>query len=111
MKNRLKYLLVMFGSILLMLPLKLEAQTKEDFIREQFISEVDTLNYRILFPKDFTESKNYPVVLVLHGAGERGDDNESQLVHGSDIFLNEENREKYPGDRNISSGPETRLLG
>jgi len=96
MKNRLKYLLIMFGSILLMLPLTLEAQSKEDFKREHFILEKDTLNYRILYPKDFSEEKQYPVVLVLHGAGERGDNNEAQLVHGSDLFLKEKNREEFP---------------
>lgn len=96
MKNRLKFLLITIGSILLLMPLTLEAQTKEDFKREQFISDSDTLNYRILYPKEFSKSKKYPVVLVLHGAGERGDDNESQLVHGSDLFLKEENRDKYP---------------
>ena len=86
----------MFGSILLMLPISMEAQSKEDFKREHFITDEDTLNYRVLFPEDFSEEEKYPVVLVLHGAGERGDNNESQLVHGSDVFLNEENREKFP---------------
>ena len=79
-----------------MLPLSLEAQSKEDFKREHFILEGDTLNYRVLFPENFSKSEEYPVVLVLHGAGERGDDNEAQLVNGSDIFLAEENRENYP---------------
>jgi len=96
MKNRLKYLLITIGSILLLLPLTLDAQTKEDFKREYFILEGDTLNYRILYPKDFSEEKEYPVVLVLHGAGERGDNNEAQLVHGSDLFLKEKNREEFP---------------
>ena len=96
MKNRLKYLMIMFGSILLMLPLAMQAQSKEEFKKEHFIAEGDTLNYRILYPEDFSESKKYPVVLVLHGAGERGDDNEAQLVHGSNIFLDAENRKKFP---------------
>ncbi|CAL65351.1 prolyl oligopeptidase family serine peptidase [Christiangramia forsetii] len=96
MKNRLKYLLITFGSILLLLPLTLKAQTKDDFKKEHFIFENDTLNYRILYPKNFSEEEEeYPVVLVLHGAGERGDDNEAQLVHGSDLFLKAENREKF----------------
>ncbi|GAA4315276.1 dienelactone hydrolase family protein [Pontixanthobacter gangjinensis] len=88
--------MIMFGSILLMLPLTLEAQTKEDFKREHFIAEGDTLDYRVLYPEDFSESEKYPVVLVLHGAGERGNDNEAQLVHGSELFLKPENREKFP---------------
>jgi predicted peptidase len=56
----------------------------------------DTLPYRILYPKNFDSSKTYPLVLFLHGAGERGKDNESQLTHGAKLFLDEVNREKYP---------------
>lgn len=33
---------------------------------------------------------------MLHGAGERGNDNESQLVHGSYLFQLEQFRAKYP---------------
>jgi predicted peptidase len=32
---------------------------------------------------------------MLHGAGERGNDNESQLVHGAGLFLRDSIREKY----------------
>jgi predicted peptidase len=32
----------------------------------------------------------------LHGAGERGNDNEKQLTHGSKLFLSPENRQKFP---------------
>ena len=34
--------------------------------------------------------------MVLHGAGERGNDNEKQLTHGSKMFLSPENRTQYP---------------
>ncbi|MEP0265681.1 prolyl oligopeptidase family serine peptidase [Dokdonia sp.] len=53
-----------------------------------------TLSYRILKPVDFDESKQYPLHIFLHGAGERGDDNEAQLVHGSKLFI--EQNSKYP---------------
>ncbi len=96
MKNSIQYLCIVLGVILLLTPLDLNAQTREDFKREKYISENDTLNYRVLFPDDFSKDEKYPVVLVLHGAGERGDDNEAQLVHGSDLFLKTENREKFP---------------
>lgn len=72
------------------------AQEDSDYKKEQFVSGTDTLNYRILFPKDFSETQKYPVVLVLHGAGERGDDNKSQLVHGGDLFLKDSVREQFP---------------
>ena len=33
--------------------------------------------------------------MFLHGSGERGNDNFSQLTHGAKLFLKKENREKY----------------
>lgn len=70
------------------------AQDKSSFKREQLLHEGDTLLYRILWPVNFDPAQKYPMVLFLHGAGERGNDNEKQLVHGSDLFL--QNMTKYP---------------
>jgi predicted peptidase len=56
----------------------------------------DTLPYRILFPANYDKSKKYPLVLFLHGGGEKGRDNEKQLIHGVKVFLDPENRRKYP---------------
>lgn len=39
------------------------------------------LPYRIFVPEDYSEDYAYPVVLLLHGAGERGTDNEKTLVN------------------------------
>ncbi|MTI21714.1 phospholipase [Fulvivirga sp. RKSG066] len=47
------------------------------------------LPFRVLFPENFNQDEKYPVILFLHGAGERGSDNEKQLVHGSDLFINQ----------------------
>ena len=80
MRTSLLYLLLLFFSG------QLQAQER-DFLAEQFISEGDTLNYRILYPEAFSEEKEYPLVLFLHGAGERGSDNELQLTHGKELFL------------------------
>lgn len=52
------------------------------------------LNYRLLRPAKIEDGAKYPLVLFLHGAGERGDNNSSQLVHGSSLFV--KNREKFP---------------
>ena len=93
MKKRL-CLIPAFLFILLLMPDTAEAQAVEDFGREQFIEKNDTLNYRILYPSNFSKDKKYPVVLFLHGAGERGNNNESQLTHGSKLFL--EKREEFP---------------
>ncbi len=54
------------------------------------------LPYRILFPESYDRDQSYPLVLFLHGAGERGADNEAQLTHGANLFLDEKQREKFP---------------
>ena len=62
-----------------------------------FINEKsDTLLYRMLSPLQNDEEKKYPLVLFLHGAGERGNDNIKQLTHGASLFLNELNRKQLP---------------
>ena len=72
------------------------SQTATDFQKAAHSHKNDTLPYRILFPVNFDRTKAYPVVLFLHGSGERGSDNEKQLIHGSDLFLHPGNREQYP---------------
>ncbi len=72
-------------------------QTFDAFERRTFQSAAgDTLPYRILYPENYNPGKQYPLVLFLHGAGERGVDNEKQLTHGARLFLNRQNRRKYP---------------
>lgn len=73
-----------------------QAQDTSLFKRQLFVKGTDTLQYRILYPNDYDVNKKYPVVLFLHGAGERGNDNEKQLIHGSKLFLDSINRVKYP---------------
>ena len=41
-----------------------------------------TLGYRFHAPANLEKGRRYPLVLFLHGAGERGDDNVLQQVHG-----------------------------
>ena len=63
------------------------AQDKLMFSKEIFTSGSDTLLYRMLLPENFDPQIKYPVLIFLHGAGERGNDNEAQLIHGSKLFL------------------------
>jgi predicted peptidase len=44
----------------------------------------NTLPYRLLVPDQ--ADAPMPVLLFLHGAGERGDDNRRQLIHGKDLL-------------------------
>lgn len=73
------------------------AAQSAEYQKKTFTAEDGTnLNYRLLTPDEDAAGKKFPLVIFLHGAGERGDDNEKQLVHGSQMFLNPVNREKYP---------------
>ena len=62
---------------------------------ESFNSKDQSLNYRILYPKNFDKTKSYPLTLFLHGIGERGDDNELQLKYVDKVFLNQNNYDNY----------------
>lgn len=77
----------------------LTARAKEPLPLEKLIykdSVGKTLPYRLMKPEGYDAAKKYPLVVFLHGAGERGTDNEKQLVHGVPQFASEANREKYP---------------
>ena len=67
----------------------------------------DSLNYRLLRPEVEQKGEKYPLVLFLHGAGERGSDNEKQLTHGSQMWLNPVNRENYPSFVLVPQCPES----
>lgn len=86
--------------LLLLFPLTLMSQTSMKdklYHKKTFQSSVgDSIPYRILFPEDYSQEKNYPLILFLHGAGERGNDNEKQLTHGADFFLDSLNRKNFP---------------
>jgi len=47
-----------------------------------------TMPYRLYVPEKYDESKKYPVLLFLHGAGERGNDNVSQLSNAIQVLFN-----------------------
>lgn len=49
------------------------------------------LPYRILRPAKMIPGTEYPLVIFLHGAGERGADNESQLQHAATEFASQTN--------------------
>ncbi len=54
------------------------SQNYENFISKHYESNGKRLPYRVSQPSD--KSKKYPLVIFLHGTGERGDDNSKQLT-------------------------------
>lgn len=74
----------------------LKAQQGSEYEKQVFVSGSDSLPYRLLMPEGFDASRKYPLLLFLHGAGERGSDNEKQLTHGSTLFTEPLNRGAFP---------------
>jgi predicted peptidase len=52
--------------------------------------------YRVLAPAVVEPGRRYPLVLFLHGAGERGSDNEAQLAYLPTWLAQTENRRTHP---------------
>lgn len=52
--------------------------------------------YRLLSPASPQPERQYPLVLFLHGAGERGMNNQLQLLHGAPLFADDETRRNFP---------------
>ncbi len=59
-------------------------------------AEGNSLPYRLLRPEEQTPGQKYPLVVFLHGGGERGKDNEAQLTNGALAFAEKVNRAQYP---------------
>jgi predicted peptidase len=58
--------------------------------------EEESSQYRLLKPKTIEPGKTYPVILFLHGAGERGDDNKSQLKYFPSRMAEPDMRDAFP---------------
>jgi len=98
---------VLCSIITLLIVMNATAQESSLYKKEFFRKGKDTLYYRILYPYKYDVSKKYPVILFLHGVGERGSDNEKQLVHGAKLFADSANRTKFPAFVIIPQCPES----
>lgn len=59
---------------------------EEIFDRRKYENNGFVLPYRIYIPKNYDCGERYPLLVFLHGAGERGTDNERQLAHVQYFF-------------------------
>jgi predicted peptidase len=67
----------------------------EDFGFHEFVGTAKLpMPYRLLAPGELNSSAKYPLVLFFHGSGQRGDDNEKQLVYGVERFARSQSH--YP---------------
>lgn len=56
----------------------------------------EKFEWRLLKPDTIEPGKKYPVILFLHGAGERGTDNQKQLLYLPEWISTPEMKKKYP---------------
>ncbi len=74
----------------------IQSQDLTVFEKKEFIRGSDTLRYRVSFPLGYQSRKKYPLLVFLHGSGERGNDNEAQLIHGGRLFASDSVRALFP---------------
>ena len=82
-------LLLFFASI------AINAQTSRFSYDKYTNATGETLNYRMLGP-DYNLSRKFPLVIFLHGSGERGNDNEAQLKWGVQNFATDQALSLHP---------------
>jgi predicted peptidase len=81
----MKYIIIFFLSLISGIQTSIMAQTERQttFKFEKQITITLTANYLLYLPTDYDQSdKNFPLVLFLHGSGERGNDLEKVKIHG-----------------------------
>ena len=67
------------------------------FAKETFKSTSGgELKYRKLSPRTAGDGEPLPLIVFLHGAGERGDDNLAQLKHGLSFLASREGMQEFP---------------
>ncbi|HET6994598.1 MAG TPA: PHB depolymerase family esterase [Chitinophagaceae bacterium] len=89
MKFTISVFIVLFATAL-------HSQDLSEYRKETFTTNKGSLYYRILYPASFDSIASYPLLVFLHGAFEKGNDNEAQLRIGGRYFLREENRKNFP---------------
>jgi predicted peptidase len=67
--------------VILLLPV-LPAKNETGFLHRTVSVNGEIHKYQVYVPREFTKSRRWPVVLFLHGAGERGDNGSAQTDTG-----------------------------
>lgn len=88
---------ILFGMALLMAAPAFP-QTVSDFKAGTHTFGGTKLPFRLFVPKNYQATQKYPLILFLHGAGERGSDNTKPVNDnlGALIFARDSNQAKHP---------------
>lgn len=78
---------------------RIDAACRAQYAKLYFTDTLGTvLPYRLLTPQKLEgdSTEKFPVMLFLHGAGERGSDNEAQLTYIDTVFAAKKFRSQHP---------------
>jgi len=70
--------------------------TSSDWIKLYEPNTYNNMPYRLMKPIAFDQSKRYPVIVSLHGAGGRGTDNRKQLRDWNRLLADKKRRTDHP---------------
>ena len=88
-----------FLFLCLLLPSSAYAKKYETgFIDRTITIQAVNFKYQVFVPEDWTPHQKWPVILALHGAGERGDDGLLQTDVGIGTAIRS-NRQRHQGNR------------
>ncbi|MEN8124227.1 MAG: prolyl oligopeptidase family serine peptidase [Bacteroidota bacterium] len=78
--------------ILFLLPLFVFAQNDQKSLIKKMTKEI-SVNYVLQLPENYNNLKqNWPLIVFLHGSGERGNDLSKVSIHGPLKYINEGNK-------------------
>jgi predicted peptidase len=73
------------------------AVTVDDFDARSFTDSGGmTLPYRLFAPRDVDPARRYPLVVFLHGNGQRGEDNRRHVMEGALLWARPEHQATHP---------------
>ena len=96
-----RFLQLAFLLLIAALPCMAQDDDVDGFVAREYSGSFHrNMPYRLFIPYDYDQSRKYPLVLWLHGAGGEGDDNLAQIsddqMLGTRVWTTDENQAKYP---------------
>ena len=93
-----KIIITLIFSLLIIFNANAQVDKFERRVHKNLTIYSKNIPYRLFIPDNYDPNKKYPLVLFLHGAGERGIDNQSQITSskGALLWASEANQKDHP---------------